>query len=186
MRGATSFLFCKFPTTPISTHAPRAGSDHTLNLDWIVRKIFQPTLPVRGATTASEKRVGVSRISTHAPRAGSDYSSLIGRSFHSDFNPRSPCGERHRKRRCSAAGLIFQPTLPVRGATQYQIRLARCIFNFNPRSPCGERLPLSLIPFCPKLFQPTLPVRGATPVRPHLPQVRVISTHAPRAGSDFT
>ena len=56
---------------------------------------FQSTLPVWGATLVVEN-VGV-----------------VAR----DFNPRSPCGERH-------IGTSF---------TIYLI-------NFNPRSPCGERL----------------------------------------------
>ena len=56
--------------------------------------------------------------------------------------------------------------------------------DFNPRSPCGERRGhLSRIkPF--QQFQSTLPVRGATPPRSFLSLSRMISIHAPRAGSD--
>ena len=37
-------------------------------------------------------------ISIHAPRAGSDRRTLWIRPQHTDFNPRSPCGERQQKR----------------------------------------------------------------------------------------
>ena len=101
---------------------------------------------------------------------------------------------------------VFQPTLPVRGATRCVLLPVLIVFNFNPRSPCGERLhsipngfvvsnfnPRSpcgerpsrgLFHFRYSEFQPTLPVRGATAIvaNPLLPDI--ISTHAPRAGSD--
>ena len=35
------------------------------------------------------------------------------------FNPRSPCGERHRRAHAVAQPLLFQSTLPVWGATAY-------------------------------------------------------------------
>ena len=36
----------------------------------------------------------------------------------SDFNPRSPCGERHLAKDFSVDRLQFQSTLPMRGATK--------------------------------------------------------------------
>ena len=82
------------------------------------------------------------RISIHAPRVGSD--SLQPSHFPqgTDFNPRSPCGERPNSSAArSSSG------------------------NFNPRSPCGERLLISLKLMTPIfLFQSTLPVWGATVV----------------------
>ena len=55
---------------------------------------FQPALPARGATPEQEYIVEQALISTRAPREGSDPmpSTIIGTS--SDFNPRSPRGER--------------------------------------------------------------------------------------------
>ena len=101
---------------PISTHAPRTGSD--------------------GLALAGH---GVGRISTHAPRTGSDnahpYTLYQRRDFnprspHGErllntshqprqvyFNPRSPHGERPRRNTPPPALLPFQPTLPARGAT---------------------------------------------------------------------
>ena len=59
----------------ISTHAPRTGSDTSCQTAGVNMSAFQPTLPARGATTAS--------LRFEPPP--------------SDFNPRSPHGERQRK-----------------------------------------------------------------------------------------
>ena len=171
---------------PISTHAPRAGSDRSWD---------QP--PRRGSS-----------ISTHAPRAGSDLSSFSTISFYHDFNPRSPCGERlfvwffgafsfayfnprspcgERPNMQEAArrGVDISTHAP-RAGSDYRYRLESdadspisthapragsdlpFLLNlqkhkyFNPRSPCGERRSSSY----PDVI------------------VNCISTHAPRAGSD--
>ena len=123
---------------------------------------FQPTLPLRGATSRGFPLEGHRQVSTHAPLAGSDWSCPPARTGPTRFNPRSPCGER--------------PNVQTGGAGSA---------SFNPRSPCGERRQL-VVPFQavlgvsthaplagsdgPKrdngkstlMFQPTLPLRGAT------------------------
>ena len=80
---------------------------------------------------------------------------------------------------------IFQPTLPVRGATA--LNLAQSQANqFQPTLPVrGATVQSSIRDVIDSQFQPTLPVRGATVrrARQHR-QHREISTHAPRAGSD--
>ena len=55
---------------------------------------FQSTLPVWGATGNEVGHAVTGHISIHAPRVGSDYLSQGGRQFYTNFNPRSPCGER--------------------------------------------------------------------------------------------
>ena len=79
----------------ISIHAPHAGSDVNNNLSSKDGYKFQSTLPMRGAT----KRPGHPRphigISIHAPHAGSDAEDTGKWYLWDDFNPRSPCGERH-------------------------------------------------------------------------------------------
>ena len=57
---------------------------------------------------------------------------------------------------------VFQPTRPLRGATSSARSTATRARNFNPRAPCGARLPR----------------RSQYPPKPH------ISTHAPLAGHD--
>ena len=188
----------------ISIHAPRAGSDQGCNerpfcvfastlpvrgatyvyLEFKQLVRFQSTLPVRGATKDMAYNNAETAISIHAPRAGSDYLRKYTIWVDKYFNPRSPCGERHRRRVAHHAGDEFQSTLPVRGATLPQraplrhmgisIHAPRAGSDsstissmsvrsyFNPRSPCGERR------FADGTFE----------------FWRTISIHAPRAGSD--
>ena len=130
-----------------------------------MRLTFQPTLPLRGATSSS-----------------------VPSTTSSSFNPRSPCGERQRVGDGKYRLWWFQPTLPLRGATPRLKRWRYSFGCFNPRSPCGERPPSirstrSRRCFNPRspcgerrlpmddferasAFQPTLPLRGATLSRP--------------------
>ena len=118
VRGATAGCVEIASIKKISIHAPRAGSDDASGSTTKTRNAFQSTLPVRGAT----RQYGVTQGSR------------------TNFNPRSPCGERRRKRgepksvclisiHAPRAGsdrytfdaqlqeAAFQSTLPVRGAT---------------------------------------------------------------------
>ena len=89
-----------------------------------------------------------------------DLSILSG---HTDFNPRSPWGERLGSRWICRVAMVFQSTLPVGGATTSGASAA----NLSS-------------------FQSTLPVGGATcgliPFILH----HGISIHAPRGGSDVS
>ena len=145
---------------------------------------FQSTLPARGATRFRCIYFDDFDISIHAPRTGSDNLSLNRMSAESNFNPRSPHGERPLCRDDWKKLYVFQSTLPARGATVTEVdmqiileisihaprtgsdRGAVCnnilCRYFNPRSPHGERR------------QP----HGA-----NAPQFG-ISIHAPRTGSD--
>ena len=160
--GSDLFYNVCYSSIAISIHAPRTGSDRTLrNLVNIVNS-FQSTLPARGATAAASRT---------APAA-------------TDFNPRSPHGERRQHYDRTRYHLLFQSTLPARGATRVHdggmprmgisihaprtgsdlCRAGRVVFggHFNPRSPHGERLAhlCALLYGC--AFQSTLPARGAT------------------------
>ena len=146
----------------ISIHAPRVGSDgpggpcckDCQNFNprspcgerpAIARMLaagseFQSTLPVWGATLCVPQKWGVGLISIHAPRVGSDDSGIDRSALMEDFNPRSPCGERHQQAALmQQLTNIFQSTLPVWGATQACDTRNQVQNNFNPRSPCGER-----------------------------------------------
>ena len=100
-------------------------------------------------------------ISIHAPRVGSDPNGYGSVFKLSDFNPRSPCGERPKTSMTSSASS-----------------------NFNPRSPCGERHHQHKNTLHQQLFQSTLPVWGATHSARHNHVSEIISIHAPRVGSD--
>ena len=101
---------------------------------------FQSTLPARGATRYNHllSRHGW-RFQSTLPARGATSLAIIASQVASNFNPRSPHGERlSQKRNC--------PRLQ----------------NFNPRSPHGERHPSHALNPSPKQFQSTLPARGAT------------------------
>jgi len=149
---------------------------------------------------------GKYRISIHAPRAGSDEGGQVITWTVQDFNPRPPSGER-RDGVFSGSGVItFQSTPPERGATNlFPIRFTN-FYYFNPRPPSGERHAvnglishLSIFQSTPPergatfpvkakklhwVFQSTPPERGATALLVDPRHHRIISIHAPRAGSD--
>ena len=139
-RGATGTIPVEFTAhQDISTHAPRTGSDKGSQHIWSSLSTFQPTLPARGATrwrsccgrmalfqptlpargaTCWEHTIHfIPRISTHAPRTGSDWERVGMGADRTDFNPRSPHGERLRWWGRDGRRGGFQPTLPARGAT---------------------------------------------------------------------
>ena len=138
VRGATCLHLPAVRAWDVSIHAPRAGRD------W-----------------PSSGMIKIEDVSIHAPRAGRDRGCCISCPVPQCFNPRAPCGARHRSQLS-------------------HLRSAR----FNPRAPCGARRLLSCIEEFVRMFQSTRPVRGAT----YLDSVRSttiwVSIHAPRAGRD--
>ena len=60
----------------------------------MVMLLFQSTLPVGGATPIYKAEIYASSISIHAPRGGSDLLRLKRKRISTNFNPRSPWGER--------------------------------------------------------------------------------------------
>ena len=104
--------------------------------------------------------------------------------------------------------MIFQSTLPTRGATSSGSCQMPSMANFNPRSPHGERRCSLLMGYPSQKFQSTLPTRGATsPLAFCCPESRFqstlptrgathgqsaytlfpfISIHAPHTGSDVS
>ena len=125
----------------ISTHAPRTGSDIP-DADYSLQRVC---------------------ISTHAPRTGSDGRVACAGARGSDFNPRSPHGERRFSPFSIRSTMSFQPTLPARGATSVRLSTMQASSR----------------------FQPTLPARGATIMASEVKSTYCISTHAPRTGSDL-
>ena len=71
-RGATTGKLELHFDKPISTHAPRTGSDSAAVKPNSYAAKFQPTLPARGATITTSQKKKYQKISTHAPRTGSD------------------------------------------------------------------------------------------------------------------
>ena len=126
---------------------------------------FQSTLPVRGATnSACPPMYPGTDFNPRSPCGErlQQANKRLGDVIY--FNPRSPCGERLSGFRSVADLPRFQSTLPVRGATGVPLLRASGMADFNPRSPCGER-------------------RRAVPLAV---SAAIISIHAPRAGSDHS
>ena len=196
-----------FPNN-ISTHAPRAGSDNHGSDGIMLVELFQPTLPVRGATLLTLLRILTFRLFQPTlpvrgatiqppetpilllyfnPRSPCGERRLfprkrLGENRH--FNPRSPCGERHDRRGGISWAFVFQPTLPVRGAT-YERRCRAATVRISTHAPRAGSDQWDCQKFVEQmLFQPTLPVRGATQLHRRQNGREHISTHAPRAGSD--
>ena len=215
----------------ISIHAPRMGSDLPSMVGEPCPVRFQSTLPGWGATGLRRRWGRPDQISIHAPRMGSDeagarmaaacmefQSTLPGwgatcrqcdiRRRSSDFNPRSPDGERlicdiikgsvsrisiHAPRMGSDASddnrscpmADFNPRSPDGERPRVRWAARRLQEYFNPRSPDGER-PVTVPPWpIVPIFQSTLPGWGATLPLDGARRVRNISIHAPRMGSDF-
>ena len=125
--------------------------------------MFQPTLPLRGATWYFNSAINASGVSTHAPLAGSDAVAFDRYILGLWFQPTLPL----RGATIEEMGMYrwdeFQPTLPLRGATSTTSSASLRWSSFNPRSPCGERRRL---------------VHGRS-------FRQWVSTHAPLAGSDL-
>ena len=145
----------------ISIHAPLAGSDQvssrplTACRDFNPRSprgerlirllnpspslLFQSTLPSRGATYPSPRYCLDSNISIHAPLAGSDNPPQRNTRTNTNFNPRSPRGERPKgiSRKVTANQISIHAPLAGSDMTEYT-RYPESK-DFNPRSPRGER-----------------------------------------------
>ena len=102
------------------------------------------------------------KISIHAPRTGSDQRWIMWRKCWTNFNPRSPHGERPQ-------GIQIKT-----GARP----------NFNPRSPHGERLPVRLEKNARMQISIHAPRTGSDAAKEALVRAATISIHAPRTGSD--
>ena len=192
----------------ISIHTPHAGSDIFVVLVHFRNSPFQSTLPMRGATDDCHCGAAAGEFHSTLPMRGATFPAYQGSFLFSYFNPHSPCGERpgsdfpptslldisiHTPHAGSDhvggvilySPLLFQSTLPMRGATDIDKEIARLIGisihtphagsdawswvpkqsmskDFNPHSPCGERLKYAVYRCVLFLFQSTLPMRGAT------------------------
>ena len=130
----------------ISIHAPRAGSDSHIFSPHFGQSIFQSTLPVRGATKLYLRRWISDNISIHAPRAGSDVLSKIIKIKDSTFQSTLPVrGATIQTEKSGTLGTDFNPRSPC-GERRSGCDTVRRRRNFNPRSPCGERLRCCTIP----------------------------------------
>ena len=160
LRGAT----CGWRGAPgadgISIHAPLAGCD-AVNLKAINQLIISIHAPLAGCDPSLRSTGKAIDISIHAPLAGCDRAQTGSLRFPDNFNPRTPCGVRHRAPPALKIQKNFNPRTPC-GVRLDHVTLQSGLHDFNPRTPCGVRLQMSTIHEYTILFQSTHPLRGAT------------------------
>ena len=100
------------------------------------------------------------------------------------FNPRSPHGERRYLGECLGAEILFQSTLPARGATSARACCRPAPSYFNPRSPHGERRESSYQASSDTSISIHAPRTGSDVIAGGEHVRSEISIHAPRTGSD--
>ena len=150
------------PAGEISIHALLAESDISQRTREALARKFQSTLSLRRATPHRRGVCVPGSISIHALLAESDTLVSAASSRPSNFNPRSPCGERRYPPTLALFPSIFQSTLSLRRATDTCKVLTTRQIHFNPRSPCGERHEYLQIIRSLGEFQSTLSLRRAT------------------------
>ena len=103
----------------ISTHASLAGRDDNYLKLGDNETVFQPTRPLRDATKGTPAQVARMLISTHASLAGRDANRQGFAGFEICISTHASLAGRDRYRCCGAAShALFQPTRPLRDATQ--------------------------------------------------------------------
>ena len=124
---------------------------------------FQSTLPARGATTRTGTNLSDFQFQSTLPARGATFSDSTDIEQLTNFNPRSPHGERLDSLADSSLQVAISIHAPRTGSD--------CTFG-NAGYVWME-------------FQSTLPARGATAFSPPDFDPLIISIHAPRTGSDM-
>ena len=168
----------------ISIHAPLTGSDHWKN-STTCRLLISIHAPLTGSDKPGHSWIDLPIISIHAPLTGSDPGLVCADSLHfafqstlplrgatrdinfqirkkTDFNPRSPYGERP----CGQARQLDRVAISIHAP-----------LTGSDRRKDGTDTP-------PSKFQSTLPLRGATLYCRAESLWIPISIHAPLTGSD--
>ena len=146
----------------ISIHAPRTGSDRQRKIRDFISPRFQSTLPARGAT---ERTMALANCQTDFnPRSphGERHWKKSARNRQNHFNPRSPHGERPGWCALAILPRYFNPRSPHGERRIVALAISFHFIHFNPRSPHGERQGFKFRGIDDVIFQSTLPARGAT------------------------
>ena len=167
----------------ISIHAPLTGSDRARDINFQIRKNFNPrspygerrteadcrrwceefqsTLPLRGATFRGFLCLDCHPISIHAPLTGSDQAPLPARPRHPISIHAPLTGSDCWIPISWPAQNRFQSTLPLRGAT-YTTKEEIATWQFQSTLPLRGATFADMPPILGQSFQSTLPLRGAT------------------------
>ena len=146
--------------------------------------LFLSTLSLRRATAQHFSTLHNIFISIHALLAESDRVLEVTRNAHTDFYPRSPCGERPAIDVFLAVWAVISIHALLAESDYLGAWKSRNIRHFYPRSPCGER-PRRTYQQCEEReFLSTLSLRRATTWARGSRVTYVISIHALLAESD--
>ena len=110
------FTACLVVPIIFQSTRPMRGATIPFSMGFVNFFEFQSTRPMRGATKFTQKDEPNCVISIHAPHAGRDFQIQAFSYLHYHFNPRAPCGARHK----------LSPSCSIS-------------IYFNPRAPCGAR-----------------------------------------------
>ena len=147
---------------------------------------FQSTSSVWRTTTLYPDSTSYDCISIHVLRVEDDLSRPPFRWISTYFNPRPPCGGRHRVGNIKKIFVRFQSTSSVWRTTWDCLRRGGSLFHFNPRPPCGGR-PQTLVPLsAADVFQSTSSVWRTTPDKYCWLWRWQISIHVLRVEDDWT
>ena len=145
--------------------------------------IFQSTHPLRGATVPSRLIEHFVGISIHAPLAGCDPGQYHDSPREGNFNPRTPCGVRHKEDADGATNVYFNPRTPC-GVRPPKLIVRTVVVRFQSTHPLrGATAPNNAVTLW-DIFQSTHPLRGATGQYIIHSPTHFISIHAPLAGCD--
>ena len=190
----------------ISIHAPRAGSDFTPRITSHWRRVFQSTLPVRGATAGGYSSRRLRQFQSTLPVRGATMQSMLAHRAEQGFQSTLPvrgatrslltwkqrgCISIHApragsddetKQEMERAGISIHA--PRAGSDSFFSSASRAFVNFNPRSPCGERQPYLFSTLRAEHISIHAPRAGSDQIVCRSLPYHRISIHAPRAGSD--
>ena len=118
LRGATYRLYpWTIDDTDFNPRTP-CGVRPLIPAAFWSRQRFQSTHPLRGATTCRFRRTRPAEFQSTHPLRGATCAPRTAALRSRYFNPRTPCGVRHYKRRLILYLKSFQSTHPLRGATR--------------------------------------------------------------------
>ena len=145
-------------------------------------RLFQSTLPARGATSTAVGFRSQQRFQSTLPARGATFLRPPTAFSPNHFNPRSPHGERRASFTDTQSFTAFQSTLPARGATRLvALILADGVISIHaPRTGSDVRHVSSVV--SPQ-FQSTLPARGATQAYRDAPEYIQFQSTLPARGA---
>ena len=140
-----------YPRSPCGERRIRGGMfDNTLDIS------IHALLAESDPKTDQDKRI-TQLISIHALLAESDRLAPRSRDNSMDFYPRSPCGERQRRREELASAIRISIHALLAESDGSERILWPVMRNFYPRSPCGERRAVSITGYLWSYFYPRSP-----------------------------